>query len=105
MFEILYIANELALYSYTGINTVLAHFLLAKSKSVWFGIFHSHQYAGAGDTKYNLYELALRFSIAGARLQICVFSSVFREDRCHYKRAILYCKNNNYMFYLPLSYL
>ena len=35
---------------YIGIiNTVLAHFLLAKSKSIWFGIFHSHQYAGADD--------------------------------------------------------
>ena len=31
------------------ICTEVAHFLLAKSKSVWFGIFHSHQYAGAGD--------------------------------------------------------
>ena len=29
---------------YTGINNVLAHFLLAKSKSVWFAIFHSNQY-------------------------------------------------------------
>ena len=29
--------------------------LLAKSKSVWFGKFHSHQYAGAGEVWIGLY--------------------------------------------------
>ena len=46
---------------YFNINTVLPHFSLAKSKSVWFPLFYSNQYAGEGEeARVRMkYELAL----------------------------------------------
>ena len=82
-------------WHYTGINTVIAQFLMEKSKSVSFGIFyshHTHQYVGADDgrerwarAKYELafikVELLTNWYIKGRGFSLSEYSDIQYEKK------------------------